>query len=108
MNEQAINNLITRIVNLEEHIADLRGEVKELYNEAKEGGHLKGALRLVVKRMLESAEKRQAREAIEAEAMQIAPDLFAHADRADELAERRRGRGRPRRMPADELKQAAE
>jgi uncharacterized protein (UPF0335 family) len=106
MDEHAAKKFIDRIVNLEEEIAALRGDVKEIYNEAKEAGHLKGALRLVVARVMETADQRESREAIEAEARQIIAtmpglsDLFEYAGKVSEVAdeiEKTRGRGRSRK-----------
>jgi uncharacterized protein (UPF0335 family) len=62
---------IGRIVSLEEEARELRGQIKDIYTEAKEAGHLKGAIRIVVKRQMEDEDARQNREAIESEADQI-------------------------------------
>lgn len=110
MDEHAAKKFIDRIVTLEEEIAGLRGDVKEIYNEAKEAGHLKGALRLVVARVMETADQRESREAIEAEARQIIAtmpelsDLFEYAGKVEEVADEltsRRRRGRPRKSEVD-------
>jgi uncharacterized protein (UPF0335 family) len=70
-NEHPAASYIDRIVSLEEDVRGLRGDIKDIYTEAKEAGHRKGAIRLVVKRKMEDEDARLSREAIESEAEQI-------------------------------------
>lgn len=74
-NEHPAAVFVDRLVNLEEERRELALQIREVYDEAKNAGHLKGAIRLVVKRKLETEDQRETREAIEREAEQILATL---------------------------------
>lgn len=62
---------INRIVALEEDVRGVRLDIRQVYDEAKEAGHTKGAIRIVVKEKLETEEQRASRKEVESEADQI-------------------------------------
>jgi uncharacterized protein (UPF0335 family) len=66
--KKRLRSIVDRIVRLEEERASLGNDVKEIYTEAKSAGYSKKALRIVVKREMEDADARAAREASETEA----------------------------------------
>jgi len=57
-NQLPAEGYIDRIVSLEEEVSGIRRDIREIYDDAKEAGYTKGALRIVVKRRLESEEQR--------------------------------------------------
>ncbi len=63
--DQRLRSIVDRIVRLEEERAGLGGDIKDIYAEAKSVGYDVAALRLVVKREREDAEKREKRETAE-------------------------------------------
>ncbi len=71
--DQRLRSVVDRIVRLEEERAGLGNDIKEIYAEAKSAGYDVPALRIVVKRAREDAEKRQKRETAE----QIAESMLA-------------------------------
>jgi uncharacterized protein (UPF0335 family) len=71
---------INRIAALEEEVAGLRSDIRDIYKEAKDAGHLKSAIRMVVKRKMEDEDERLSHEAIESEAEQIMAALGMLAD----------------------------
>lgn len=99
-NEHPAAAFVDRLMNLEERLTVLRRGRRAVLDEAKEAGFSKGALQLIVKRLLETDEQRANRKAIESEAEMIveacprlAPqqgDLFAEDLKA--AAQPRRGR----------------
>lgn len=101
-NEHPAKTYIDRAVKLSKEIADQRIDLRAVYDEAKEAGFTKGAIRIVVKRELEDDELRAAREAIESEAEQIMAALGMLGDTplgeaAVAAAKPKRRPGRPRK-----------
>lgn len=70
-NDHPAAGYIERIVKLEEECAAIRLDIRAVYHEAKDAGHLKGAIRFVVKRQMETEGQRATRETTESEAEQI-------------------------------------
>lgn len=62
-----MRSLVDRIVRLEEEKAETSASIKEVYSEAKAKGYSTKAMRVVVKREMEDADQRDAREAVERE-----------------------------------------
>lgn len=62
-----MRNLVDRIVRLEEEKAETQSAIKDIYAEAKSKGYSTKAMRVVVKREMEDADQRDAREATERE-----------------------------------------
>lgn len=75
-----IQSIVSRIVRLSEEKAALGEDIKDIYTEAKSAGHDVKAVRIAVKRQMETEEKRKAREAVETEAELIIAALGAFAD----------------------------
>lgn len=63
-----LDTLVSRIVALENEKAEIASAIRDIYVEAKGKGYSVPALKIVVKRLLESAEQRDKREAAEQEA----------------------------------------
>lgn len=61
-----LRDYVHRICNVEEEIAERRGDLKELYQEAKSNGFEVAALRAIVKRERETPEKQAKRKTLEA------------------------------------------
>lgn len=68
MSDDHLRSLVDRIVNRESEKHEAAEDIKEIYAEAKSAGYNVKALRLVVKRALESDDKRVKREVVEQEA----------------------------------------
>lgn len=108
-NEHPASGYIDRIVALEEEKREIALSIRDVYKEVKDAGYLKGSIRMVVKRKLETDEERASREAIESEAEQIMVSLgmlrdtplgeaaVQAAEERDSQRQRRRGPGRPRK-----------
>lgn len=69
--DDRLASIVNRITLLSEAISDFKSDVKDIYQEAKSAGYDLKAIRIVVKRRLESDDQRAAREAAEAEAEQM-------------------------------------
>jgi len=63
--DERLQSFVTRVVNLETEKRERAEDIREVYSEAKSAGHDIPALRIVVKRALESADKRAKRETAE-------------------------------------------
>lgn len=63
--DQRLLSIVERIVRLEEERKALGSDIKDIYAEAKSAGYDAKALRQVVKRQAEDADKRRAREEVE-------------------------------------------
>lgn len=74
-NEHPASGYIDRIVALEEQKREIALAIREVYREVEEADFLKGSIRMVVKRKLETDGERASREAIESEAEQIMVSL---------------------------------
>ena len=119
-NEHPAAGYIDRIVALEEEKREIALSIRSVYEEVKAANFLKGAIRMVVKRKLETDEERASREAIESEAEQIMVSLGllrdtplgeAAVQAAEERDSQKRRRGRPRKDAngaADALAKARE
>ena len=66
--DERLRSLIDRIARLEEERAGIASDIRDIYAEGKSAGYDVKALRLVVKREREDAEKRTERERVEREA----------------------------------------
>ena len=62
---QEIRNFVDRIVRLEEEKKATADSIKDIYTEVDSKGYSKKALRIIVKREMETADQRDAREATE-------------------------------------------
>src|SRR5437016_7742950 len=65
--DKRLDSLVSRIVRLEEEKRETSDAIKDVYIEAKSAGYNPKALRVIVRRRLESEEDRSKREVIEAE-----------------------------------------
>jgi uncharacterized protein (UPF0335 family) len=61
---QQLKSIIERVENLNEEIARFKGDVKDIYAEAKANGYDVPTLRAIVKRRAEDADKRAEKEAL--------------------------------------------
>lgn len=77
---ERLRSIVERIERLEEERKALGSDIKDIYTEAKSAGHDVKAVRIAVKRQMETEEKRKAREAVETEAELIIAALGAFAD----------------------------
>lgn len=75
-----VRSYVDRIVRLEEEKRETAKAIKDVYDEAKSAGFAPKAIRIVVKREMETADQRAAREAVEAEADLIIAALGAFVD----------------------------
>lgn len=75
-----IQSIVARIVRLSEEKAAIGEDIKDIYTEAKSAGHDVKAVRIAVKRQMETEDKRKAREAVESEAELIIAALGEFAD----------------------------
>ena len=66
-----IRAIVDRIVRLEEEKQSLSTDIKAIYQEARSAGFEPKAVKIAVKREMETAEQKAAREAVEAEAALI-------------------------------------
>lgn len=76
-----LQSIVDRIVRLEEEKKGLANDIKDIYAEAKSNGHDVAALRIVVKRAMEDAEKKQKRETAE----EIAATMMARLGMLSDL-----------------------
>lgn len=88
-----IRAIVDRIVRLEEEKQGISADIKGIYQEAKSAGFGPKAVKIAVKREMETAEKRAAREAEEAEAQLIIAALGEFVATPLGEAEARAGRG---------------
>lgn len=75
-----LRSLISRIVNLEVDKANTAEAIRDLYAEVKSGGYDQRAVRVIVKRQLETNEKREKRESLEEEVERLLTALGPLAD----------------------------
>lgn len=75
-----VRSYVDRIVRREEEKRETARAIKDIYDEAKSAGFTPKAIRIVVKREMETADQRAAREAVEAEADLIIAALGAFVD----------------------------
>lgn len=84
-NAKELRSLIDRLARLEEEKKELSGAIRDVYTEADGKGYGKKALRALVKREMETADQRSAREQTErdVEAMLAALGDFASSPLGD-------------------------
>ncbi|MCX7178012.1 MAG: DUF2312 domain-containing protein [Proteobacteria bacterium] len=78
--DDRLASIVDRITRLHEEKDGLTSDIKDIYAEAKSNGYDVPALRLVVKRQREDADKRAKREEAEAIAAAMESALGAFAD----------------------------
>lgn len=88
-----VRAFVDRIVRLEEEKKELAASIKEVYEETRSAGYEPKAIKIAVKREMETPEKRAAREAVEAEAELILAALGEFASSPLGEAAVRAGRG---------------
>lgn len=75
-----VRSIVDRIVHLEEERRELSADIKDIYTEAKSAGFTPAAIRILVRRELESAEKRADRIAVEGEVEMLTRSLGLFAE----------------------------
>lgn len=89
-NTKELRSLVDRIVRLEEEKHGLQDDIKVIYTSVKEAGFNPKSIRVIVKREMETADQRAAREAVESEVADLTVALgdFASSPLGDAAIER--------------------